>query len=214
MTTKIIDALAKIVIATIAVLGYPGIFLLMLVESCGVPMPSEIIMPFSGFLVAEGRMNLWLVSLMGALGNVAGSLLAYWIGAKGGRPLIERYGRYVLISKHDLNTADRWFAKYGEATAFFSRLMPIVRTYISFPAGVARMNVWRFSLYTFLGALPWSAALAYAGVRMGEHWEMIREKLHRFDLAVGLLIVAGLAWYVWRHVKHAREGDEPAASAD
>ena len=208
MVTKVIDALAKVVVGTIALMGYPGVFLLMAVESCGIPMPSEIIMPFSGFVVVEkglGWVGLVVMTLMGALGNLAGSLAAYWIGAKGGRPLIERYGRYMLISKHDLNMADRWFAKYGEATAFFSRLMPIVRTYISFPAGVARMNVMRFSVYTFLGALPWCAMLTYFGMKMGENWELIREKLHKFDVAVGVLIVAGIALYLWRHFRHANE---------
>jgi membrane protein DedA with SNARE-associated domain len=153
------------------------------------------------------------MTLMGALGNVAGSLAAYWIGAKGGRPLIERYGRYMLISKHDLNMADRWFARYGEATAFFSRLMPIVRTYISFPAGVARMNVLRFSVYTFLGAVPWCAMLTYFGMKMGENWEQIREKLHNFDVAIGVLIVAGVALYLWRHFSHAKEEASPEPAA-
>ena len=210
MVTHIIDFLAGFVVHTIGVLGYPGVFLLMLVESCGIPMPSEITMPFSGFLVAEGRLSFWLVALMGALGNLVGSWLAYWIGWKGGRPLIERYGKYILISRHDLDMADRWFVKYGDWTAFFGRLLPIIRTYISFPCGVSRMNFTRFSLFTFFGALPWSALLAYAGVKLGSHWEMIREKLHNFDLAVGALIVLAIVWYVWRHVKHAREAPPDA----
>jgi membrane protein DedA with SNARE-associated domain len=213
MVSRIIDALAKVVVATIALLGYPGVFLLMFVESCGIPMPSEVIMPFAGFVVVDrglGWLGFAVMTLMGALGNLGGSLLAYWIGAKGGRPLIERYGRYLLVSRHDLNMADRWFTKYGEATAFFSRLMPIVRTYISFPAGVARMNVWRFSVYTFVGAVPWCAALTYAGMVMGRNWELIREKLHSFDLAVGVLVLLGIGLYLWRHFKHAHEGETAA----
>ena len=202
MFTIIIDILANFVIRTIDVLGYPGIFFLMLIESCGIPMPSEIIMPFSGFLVAEGKMNFWVVSFIGALANLAGSLLAYWIGLKGGRALIEKYGKYVLISKHDLDLADRWFVKFGNLAVFFGRLLPVIRTYISFPAGVAKMEIKRFSLYTFAGALPWSILFTWLGVKMGSNWEQIREKLHNFDLAILILVIIGISWYVWRHIKH------------
>ena len=204
MVTAIIDVLANFVVMCIEATGYLGLFLLMFVESCGILMPSEVIMPFSGFLVADGSMNFWLVAIMGALGNLGGSLLAYWIGWKGGRPLVEKYGRYILLSKHDLDLADKWFSEYGSATTFFGRLLPIVRTFISFPAGISKMDIKKFSIYTFLGALPWSALLAYAGVKMGENWEKIRETLHNFDLAMGILIVVFIAWYVWRHIKHSR----------
>jgi len=202
MFTLIIDILADVVVRTIDFLGYPGVFFLMLVESCGIPMPSEIIMPFSGFLVAEGKMNFWAVSFVGAFANLAGSLIAYWIGLKGGRALIEKYGKYVLISKRDLDLADRWFMRFGNLTVFFGRLLPVVRTYISFPAGVAKMEIKRFSLYTFAGALPWSILFTWLGVKMGDNWEQIREKLHNFDLAIIVLIIIGITWYVWRHIKH------------
>ena len=202
MFTLIIDILADVVVRTIDFLGYPGVFFLMLVESCGIPMPSEIIMPFSGFLVAEGKMNFWAVSFVGAFANLAGSLIAYWIGLKGGRALIEKYGKYVLISKHDLDLADRWFMRFGNWTVFFGRLLPVVRTYISFPAGVAKMEMKRFSLYTFAGALLWSILFTWLGVKMGDNWGQIREKLHNFDLAIVVLIVIGITWYVWRHIKH------------
>ena len=202
MFTLIIDILARVVVQTIDVLGYPGVFFLMLIESCGIPMPSEIIMPFSGFLVAAGEMNFWIVSFVGAFANLAGSLIAYWIGLKGGRALIEKYGKYVLISKRDLDLADRWFMGFGNWTVFFGRLLPVVRTYISFPAGVAKMEIKRFSLYTFAGALPWSILFTWLGVKMGDNWELIREKLHNFDLAIVVLIIIGIAWYVWRHIKH------------
>ncbi len=201
MATQIIDILANFVISTIHILGYSGIFLLMLIESCGILMPSEVIMPFSGFLVADGSLNFWLVATVGALGNLAGSLLAYWIGWKGGRPLIEKYGRYILISKHDLGSSHRWFEKYGEWAVFFGRVLPVVRTFISFPAGVAKMNIKKFSLFTFAGAFLWSAALAYAGVKMGTNWDLIREKMHNFDLAIGIIIVLFIAWWIWRHIK-------------
>ena len=202
MFTSIIDILAQFVIRTIDVLGYSGVFFLMLIESAGILMPSEIIMPFSGFLVAGGKMNFWAVSFIGAFANLAGSLIAYWIGAKGGRVLIEKYGRYVLISKHDLDLADRWFAKFGNLAVFFGRLLPIVRTFISFPAGVAKMEIKRFSFYTFAGALPWSILFTWLGVKMGNNWEQIREKLHNFDLFVLALIIIGGVWFVWRHIKH------------
>lgn len=201
MVTDIINILAQFVVHTIGVLGYPGIFLLMLLESCGIPMPSEVIMPFSGFLVADGRMLFWLVVAMGTLGNLAGSLLAYWIGYKGGRPLIEKYGKYILISNHDLDLADGWFKKYGDLTVFFGRLLPVIRTYISFPAGISKMNVKRFALYTTLGALPWTALFAWLGVKMGDNWELIREKLHNFDLLVGIIIIVLIILFICRHIK-------------
>ena len=205
MVTEVIDILANFVISTIDLLGYPGIFFLMFIESAGVLMPSEVIMPFSGFLVADGTMNFWLVSIMGGLGNLGGSLLAYWIGAKGGRPLIEKYGKYILISKRDLDLADKWFTNYGEWTAFVGRLLPVVRTFISFPAGISKMDIKKFSIYTFLGALIWSAALAYAGVKMGENWDLIREKLHNFDLAIVVLVAIFIVWYIYRHIKHSKQ---------
>jgi len=204
MVTNIIDILANFVVSTIHLLGYPGVFLLMLVESCGILMPSEVIMPFSGFLVADGALNFWLVALMGGLGNLAGSLLAYWIGFVGGRPLIEKYGKYILINKKDLNTADRWFNKHGEITTFVGRLLPVVRTFISFPAGIAKMDIKKFSIYTFLGAFVWSAALAYAGVKLGSNWELIRAKLHNFDLTIVIILAVFIVWYIWRHIKHSR----------
>lgn len=204
MITNIIDFLAQIVIRMIGFSGYLGIFILMALESCGIPMPSEVIMPFSGFLVADGRMTLWIIVLAGTLGNVVGSLVAYWIGYKGGRPLIEKYGKYILISKHDLDLADRWFSKYGQFTVFFGRLLPVVRTYISFPAGIAKMDVKKFTFYTFLGALPWTALFAWLGIKMGSNWELIRQKLHNFDLLMAIIVVLAIVLYVWRHIKHTR----------
>lgn len=204
MITAIIDFLANIVIRTIDFTGYVGVFFLMLLESCGIPMPSEVIMPFSGFLVADGKMLFWLIVFAGTFGNLVGSWLAYWIGLKGGRPLIEKYGKYILISKHDLDLADRWFTKYGDWTVFFGRLLPVVRTYISFPAGISKMNFKKFSLYTFFGALPWTALFAWLGIKMGNNWELIRTKLHNFDLAIGLVVLALIALYVIRHIRISR----------
>ena len=205
MITSVIDILAQFVISTIDHIGYIGVFLLMAVESCGIPMPSEVIMPFSGFLVADGKMLFWIVVAAGTLGNLVGSLVAYWIGYKGGRPLIEKYGRYILISKHDLDMADRWFKKYGDWTVYFGRLLPIIRNYISFPAGIAKMDVKRFAIFTTLGALPWTALFAWLGVMMGDNWELIREKLHKFDLAIGIAIIILIALYIWRHVRNSKK---------
>src|ERR1700675_3224663 len=152
MIARIIELLSVFIVATISRLGYAGIVLLMAIESACIPLPSEIIMPFSGYLVYTGRFNLWAVGVAGAFGCVLGSLVAYWVGMYGGRPLIEKYGKYVLISHHDLDLADRWFARFGEIIVFGSRLLPVIRTFIAFPAGVARMNLKRFIVYTFLGS--------------------------------------------------------------
>lgn len=202
MITYLIDILAHWTVSIIDILGYPGIFILMLAESCGIPMPSEVIMPFSGFLVADGKMLFWRIVIAGTFGNLVGSLIAYWIGARGGRPLIEKYGKYILISKHDLDLADSWFKKYGDWTVFFGRLLPVIRTYISFPAGISKMDIKRFSIYTTLGALPWTALFAWLGVKMGANWEAIRQKLHNFDIAILILLILLIILYIWRHLRH------------
>lgn len=201
MIEKLIAALAGFVIAVISRFQYVGIALLMAVESACVPLPSEIIMPFSGYLVSRGELKLWLVSLAGAVGCVIGSWLAYAIGARGGRPLVERYGRYVLVSHRDLDLADRWFQRYGDITIFVGRLLPVVRTFIAFPAGVARMPLGRFTAYTFLGSLIWCWGLAWIGVKLGEHWNTLGVYFHRFDAAIVVLVVLGAGLYVWRHVR-------------
>ncbi|MHB1361922.1 MAG: DedA family protein [Thermoleophilia bacterium] len=213
MITSLIEFLGTFIKDIISALGYPGVFLAMAIESACIPLPSEIIMPFSGYLVFTGEFNLVLVGIVGALGNLAGSLLAYWVGARGGRPLIERYGKYVLLSHHDLDMADRWFAKYGRSTVFFTRLMPVIRTFISFPAGISRMKLSTFSLYTFLGALPWSIFLAYVGFKMGENWDTLGGYFHKADILIGILIVAAVVWYVWRHINNMKKDRiQPGAS--
>ena len=216
MVARIIEILSAFIVATISTLGYGGVVLLMAIESACIPLPSEIIMPFSGYLVYKGQFNLWGVGVAGAVGCVVGSWVAYYVGLYGGRPFIERYGRYVLMSRHDLDLADRWFARYGEVIVFASRLLPVVRTFIAFPAGVARMNMTRFTVYTFLGSLPWCLGLAYVGQLLGEQWdksETLKTWFHRFDFLIGVVILAGAAWWVWRHVKHSRPGhDAPRAA--
>lgn len=201
MITEIINLLAGAVVWAINLTGYAGVFFLMLIESCGIPMPSEVIMPFAGFLVVSGKLGFWQIAIIGAVGNLAGSILAYCIGKRGGRPFLEKYGKYFLIHSRDLDVADKWFAKYGELTVFFGRLLPIIRTYVSFPAGISKMNLKKFSFYTFAGALPWSILFAWLGVKMGNNWELIREKLHNFDLAMAIAVVVLAALYVWRHLK-------------
>jgi len=207
MIGKIIGIVSGFIVATISALGYSGVVLLMAIESACIPLPSEIIMPFSGYLVSKGEMNLWGVGIAGAVGCVLGSMVAYWVGMYGGRPFIEKYGRYVLLSPHDLNIADRWFAKHGEIIVFVSRLLPAIRTFIAFPAGVARMNVTRFIIYTFAGSLPWCLGLAYVGQKLGEQWDKddtLKTWFHRFDFVIGIVGVIAVSWWVWRHIKHLR----------
>src|SRR3989454_2523325 len=179
MIARIIEILSAFIVATISTLGYSGIVLLMAIESACIPLPSEIIMPFAGYLVSTGQMNIWGVGFAGAVGCVLGSLIAYGVGSYGGRPFIEKYGRYVLVSRHDLDIADRWFARYGEIIIFTSRLLPAIRTFIAFPAGVARMNIKRFIIYTFAGSLPWCLGLAYVGQKLGEKWNKDRSEERR-----------------------------------
>jgi membrane protein DedA with SNARE-associated domain len=207
MIAKIITILSGFIVATISKMGYLGVVLLMAIESACIPLPSEIIMPFSGYLVSRGEMNLWGVGVAGAVGCVLGSLVAYWVGMYGGRPFIEKYGKYILLSRHDLDIADRWFAKYGEVIVFVSRLLPAIRTFIAFPAGVARMNLTRFVIYTFAGSLPWCLALAYVGQKLGEQWDKddtLKTWFHRFDFLIGIAGVLFVTWWIWRHIKHSR----------
>ena len=200
MAGKLLAALAAFIIGVISTLGYGGIVLLMAVESACIPLPSEIIMPFSGYLVFRGELLLWGVALAGAAGCVLGSLAAYYLGARGGRPLVERYGPYLLISAHDLELADRWFARHGDITVLVGRLLPVVRTFIAFPAGVARMSLGKFVAYTFLGSFIWCWALAWVGLHLGEHWDTLGVYFHRFDVVVVLAIIAAALWWLWRHL--------------
>jgi membrane protein DedA with SNARE-associated domain len=213
MIARLLEILSGIIVAVISTLGYSGIVLLMALEAACIPLPSEIIMPFSGYLVSTGQMNLWVVAFAGAVGCVLGSLVAYWVGMKGGRPLIERYGRYVLVSRHDLDMADRWFEKRGEIIVFVSRMLPAIRTFIAFPAGVARMNLKRFVIYTFAGSFPWCLGLAYVGQKLGEKWnkdDTLKTWFHRFDFLIGIAAVILIAWWIWRHVGHLRKENAEA----
>jgi membrane protein DedA with SNARE-associated domain len=187
-------------------IGYVGVGLAMAIESAMIPLPSELVLPYAGFLVGDptqieplthGPWGFWIVVAIATIGNTIGSVIGYSIGAWGGRPFLERWGRYLLIRPHELELADRFFQKYGPATAFFSRLMPIVRTFISFPAGVARMPLGKFILYSTLGAIPWSIALVWAGEQLGANWVDIRHALQPYDLAIAVFVVALIALFIW-----------------
>lgn len=204
MISEIISILAVFIIKSISSLGYAGIGLMMAIESACIPLPSEIIMPFAGFLAAKGVFTLWWAAFAGAVGCVVGSVLAYWVGYHGGRPMIEKYGKYILLSSHDLEVADRFFGKYGSSAIFTSRLLPVVRTFISLPAGIARMDFKKFVIYTFFGSLIWCYGLAYVGKKLGDNWDTLGGYFHKFDAAIGAVIFAGLAWFIWRHLKSER----------
>jgi membrane protein DedA with SNARE-associated domain len=202
---SIIAPIAGFIVATISAVGYGGIVILMAIESACIPLPSEIIMPFSGYLVSTGRFDLIMVATAGAIGCNLGSTLAYAVGYYGGRPLVEKWGAYVLISRRDLEFADRFFGRFGSITIFLSRLLPVVRTFIALPAGIARMNQVKFQLYTFLGSWPWCFALAYVGVKLGERWDTdptLRDFLHRFDAVIIAAFLIAVVWYVRRHWIH------------
>jgi membrane protein DedA with SNARE-associated domain len=186
--------------------GYVGVMLAMAIESAMIPLPSELILPFAGFLVSDPSQiepitgqpwSFWIVVIVGTIGNTLGSLVAYAIGAYGGRPFLERYGKYLLIRPHEIELADHFFAKWGSQTVFFSRLLPIVRTFISFPAGVARMDLRKFIVYSTAGAFLWSILLVWAGVQLGENWVEIRAMLQPFDLAIAVAVVVGAVAFLW-----------------
>jgi membrane protein DedA with SNARE-associated domain len=211
MMHSIIDAVVQWATVLIGDWGLPAVFFLMLLESACIPVPSEAIMPFAGFAVSEGDMTLLGITFAGVLGNLVGSWIAYWVGLYGGRPFIDKWGKYVLLRHHHVELAERWFEKYGPIAVFFSRCLPIVRTFISLPAGIARMPFWKFTLYTVLGCIPWVFFLGWVGVRLGEHWEDIRAYLHYADYVVvaAIVIVIVWAWLRWRKKRrHGGPGPE------
>ena len=202
-------------------IGYLGVLVASMIESAMIPLPSELILPFAGFLVSDttraepithGAWNFWLVVIAATIGNVLGSLIAYAIGAWGGRPFLERYGKYLLIRPHEIETAEHFFAKWGSQTAFFSRFLPVVRTFISFPAGVARMPLGRFVAYSAAGAFLWSVGLVYAGTVLGANWVDIRHALQPFDTIILVVVVLAVVLFVWwRLGTPGRPGRKPAA---
>jgi membrane protein DedA with SNARE-associated domain len=210
MSERIIAILVEFVTHVIDVGGYAGVVVLMGINSANIPLPSEIIMPFSGYLVYLGRFNLLLVVTAGAVGCNLGSAFAYWLGAKGGRPLVERYGKWVLMSHHDLDRMTWFFEKYGSIAVLLARLLPVVQTFIAFPAGIAKMPRLRFHIYTTVGCWSWYFCLAFAGMKLGEKWHTdprFAEVFHRFHLVVELILLSGIIWFLWSHLNRRRQAD-------
>lgn len=199
MIFSILAAISSFILKMIGAMGYAGIFLLMLLESAGIPIPSEVIMPFSGFLVSIGRFHFWTAVLAGTLGNLAGSLLLYGIARRWGKPFFEKFGKYFFFSLEDLALTERWFQKYGKISIFLGRILPIVRTYISFPAGLARMDIGVFNLYTLLGAFLWSWLFTFIGLKFGENWEQIVEQIRKFDFLILALILLAVFLHIKRY---------------
>jgi membrane protein DedA with SNARE-associated domain len=202
----IIMTLAGFVHGTINQLGYVGVALLMAIESANIPLPSELILPYAGYLVQQGKMNLHLAALSGAVGCVLGSVPMYALGAWGGRRFLERYGKWLLLTTEDLDKAARWSLRYGDTAFFVCRMLPIVRTFISLPAGILNVNYWPFVGLTFLGSLLWSYALVYAGIVFGKNLDAFKHVWHQFDVAIALLVLLLGCWYVWSHTKAWRKG--------
>ncbi len=196
---SIVEYVSDLIVGLISAFGYPGIFLAMALESACIPFPSEVIMPFSGFVVSEGKMTLWGITLVGALGNLFGSVVAYYIGLKGGRPFLEKYGRYVLISKKKLDIADKWFNKHGDRAVLISRVLPAIRTYISLPAGIARMDFKKFVFYTFAGSLPWCFVLGYLGVLLGPRWDSLKGWFHILDAIIIAGVIVAAVYLIYKY---------------
>ena len=209
LTERILAPVAAWIIAVISASGYAGIAFLMAIESACIPLPSEIIMPFSGYLVSTGRFDLWLVATAGAIGCNLGSVVAYEVGKRGGRAFVERWGKYVLLNMHDLDRAETFFARWGSITVLVCRLLPFVRSFIAFPAGVARMPLVRFHIYTFVGSWPWCFALAWVGMKLGVAWRTdprLSHVLHSADVVVVGSLLVGFVWFVWHQIAKRRAG--------
>jgi membrane protein DedA with SNARE-associated domain len=199
------EKILALLVAFISTGGYASVALLMAIQSACIPIPSEVIMPFAGFVLAHDQLQLVLLATVASLASNIGSIPAYWVGAWGGRPMVERFGGYVLLSRHDLDRVDYFFNKYGSITVLIGRMLPIVRTFIALPAGVAKMNQIRFHIYTFIGSWPWCYALAYVGMKLGATWNSnpeFKAFFNKFHFAVEVVLVAGIVWFVWTHWKN------------
>jgi membrane protein DedA with SNARE-associated domain len=220
--TQLTGAITTFITNLYVTTGLVGIVVAMAIESCCIPLPSEIVMPLAGVMFATGKilsgtsfgLGLVLISLAGSLGSLLGSVVAYWIGYAGGRPLMLKYGRYVLISQHDADRADAFFRRWGSATAFFSRLLPVVRTYISLPAGITRMNFAKFCIYTFLGSFPWCVLLTFIGYKLGQNLTMLGTIFHGLDVAIVAIVVLLVVLYIWRHIHNDRKARAAQATSD
>jgi membrane protein DedA with SNARE-associated domain len=211
MIAQLLESLFSWISGVISAMGYPGVVLLMAIESCCIPLPSEMIMPFAGWLVATGRFSLWGIALAGAVGCVVGSIPAYYAGQYGGRMLIRKYGRYVLMNEEHLDWAEKFFHRRGDITVLIARLLPVVRTFIAFPAGVARMPMGKFIIYTFVGSFPWCLGLGWVGMKVGEHRELLTPWFHRADAVIVAVIVIAVVFFVWKQMRRnaMRAPDRP-----
>jgi membrane protein DedA with SNARE-associated domain len=201
----IVETVSNFAIYLIENLGYWGVFIGMTLESACIPIPSEVIMPLAGYVVYEGKMSLLGITIVGALGNLVGSWIAYFVGLKGGRPFLEKYGKYFLISHHKLEMAHDWFEKYGHEAVLISRVLPIIRTFISLPAGIAEMDLKKFTIYTFLGSLPWCFALGYIGVMLGPNWNTIEKYFRYMDIVVVIAVIILILYLVYKYWYKLRE---------
>ncbi len=199
----ITEFLSNFVVHVLTGLGYTGLFVLSLLESAAIPIPSEIVLPFAGFLVASGQFLFWPAVLLATLGNIVGSAILFWVGISGGRWILEKYGKYVFIHDKEIEKGDAWFARHGVKAVFWGRMMPIVRTFISLPAGVNKMNFKKFLVFTSFGALPWNFALVYLGIKAGENWDSFRPYFHIFDYVIGVIVVALVIRHFIKNKKHS-----------
>jgi membrane protein DedA with SNARE-associated domain len=213
LLASITDPLVEFATSVVADLGLPGIFVLMLVESACIPVPSEATMLFAGFNVSKGEYSLLAVTMVGSFANLVGSWIAYAVGYYGRVDILEKHGRKLHIKPSHLALADRWFERHGDLTVLVTRMLPIVRTFISLPAGVARMPFWRFSILTFVGCVPWVFMLTFIGQQVGSRWEDWKDSLHYFDYAVAAAIVLGVAWLVLRSRRNRGKGATPVPDA-
>lgn len=202
MLHQLIDPILTMIKDAVAQGGYLAVIIMMAIESANIPLPSEAIMPTAGILVQEHKMDIHLAALAGAIGCVLGSIPSYFLGLFGGRPFLAKYGRYFLLREKDMEIADKWVDKYGDITFFICRMLPVVRTFISFPAGVLKAHFLMFVLYTFVGSLIWCYFLTWVGIKFGENMEQFSAIWHKFDLAIVLVCALGFGWYLYRHLKH------------
>lgn len=204
----IVERLVDYIVAGISAGGYFGVFVLMALESMIAPVPSEAVMPFAGYLALQGKFNFWIALFASSLGSISGSLLSYYIGSYGGRPFVIKFGKYLLLEKEHLEWAEKWFKRQGHKTILISRFIPVVRHIISIPAGIARMSLHKFLIYTFIGATIWNLILLYAGFRLGAHWNKIHEFSKELDMAFFVAVVLFFVYFVWKHHKRKNEKDK------
>jgi len=206
--TNLLSSVTNFIVSIISVSGYVGVAGLMALQTVAVPIPSEVILPFAGFLVFTGRFNLFILALVGGIGSCIGSSIAYYIGFKGGRPLVEKYGRYILISASDLSHTESFFARFGSIAVFVGQLLPVVRSFIGFAAGIAKENLKKFVVSVFVGSFLWSLLLGFVGMKLGQNWESLHARFQKFDVVIVVLIVVGVGLWVWKHVRASRSANK------